>query len=460
MAYSVSAKIRRSLKTAVIIGTMAGGALFFARPFIALVQPPAPLDSAPITFADYESERHSFVDLAQADSVLDERTRLPIERTVQVSYGATLMDLLLNLGIPSAEASEALDSLREIYDLRSLRAGQDVTVSFSHAADGFGRGDLLSITLNPDPSRTVIVNRNDHAQFSAQETKRQLSRELVHYSGAIHNSMFDSALNAGVPTTIIGAMIKALSYDVDFQRDVQAGDSFDVMFEGYYDTRGKLIRSGEMLYAAVTLAGHPIAMYRFEGSQGSVEFFNEKGESLKKALLRTPVDGAKITSGFGMRLHPLLGYTKMHKGVDFGVPTGTPIMAAGDGTVELAGYNGAYGNYVRIRHGNGFGTAYAHMSRIAQGIYTGKRVTQGQIIGFVGATGRATGPHLHYELLNGMAQVNPTSIKIPTGTKLAGHELERFQDIKSRMANLLVRLNSPNQRMAASPQSKPGTLPN
>ena len=460
MAYSVSAKIRRSLKTAVIIGTMAGGALFFARPFIALVEPPPALDTTPVTFVDYESEQHAVADVAEADSIIDERTRLPIEKTLQVSYGSTLMDMLMNLGISTAEASEAIDSLRDVYDVKSLRAGQDVTVTFNHAEDGLGRGDLLSIALSPDPARTVTVNRTSDAQFSAQESRRQLSREIVHYSGAIHNSMFDSALNAGVPNAIIGSMIKALSYDVDFQRDVQAGDSFDVMFEGYYDAKGKLIRTGEMLYAAVTLAGHPIAMYRFEDNQGTVGFFNEKGESLKKALLRTPVDGAKITSGFGMRMHPLLGYTKMHKGVDFGVPTGTPIMAAGDGTVELAGYNGAYGNYVRIRHGNNFGTAYAHMSRIAQGIYTGKRVTQGQIIGFVGATGRATGPHLHYEILNGSAQVNPTSIKVPTGTKLTGRELDHFSDIKSRLATLLVRLNSPTQRLAATPLSKPGTIPN
>ena len=443
---------------------MAGCALFLARPFIALVEPLPSIDQTPITFVDYESERRlstgSGAEVADSDSVIEERTRQPIEKTLQVSYGSTLKDILTTIGISSAEASEAVDSLREVYDVRSLRAGQDVTVLFNHAADGFGRGDLLSITLSPDPSRTIVVNRSDTSQFSASETRRQLSREIAHYSGAIHNSMFGSAQTAGVPTTIIGAMIKALSYDIDFQRDVQAGDSFDVMFEGYYDNKGKLVRTGEMLYAAVTLAGHPIAMYRFEDSQGTVEFFNEKGESLKKALLRTPVDGAKITSGFGMRMHPLLGYTKMHKGVDFGVPAGTPIMAAGDGSIELAGFNGAYGNYVRIRHGNGFGTAYAHMSRIAQGIYTGKRVTQGQIIGFVGATGRATGPHLHYELLNGSAQVNPTSIKIPTGTKLAGRELDRFNDIKSRLGTLLVRLTTPNQRVAAAPQSKPGTIPN
>jgi len=432
----------------------------FARPFIALVEPPPALDTTPIAFADYESERHPSSEIAEADSIIDERLRMPVEKTVAVNFGNTLKDILLSIGIESAEASEAIDSLRDVYDVKNLRAGQDVTVTFAHTPEGLGRGDLLSITLNPDPSRTITVNRKDASQFTATESKRQLSREIVHYSGAIRISMFDSALSAGVPTTVIGQMIKALSYDIDFQRDVQAGDTFDVMFEGYYDNKGKLLRSGEMLYAAVTLAGHPIAMYRYEDSHGLVEYFNDKGESLKKALLRTPVDGAKITSGFGMRMHPLLGYTKMHKGVDFGVPTGTPIMAAGDGTIEKAGFNGAYGNYVRIRHGNGYGTAYAHMSRISQGLYPGKHVTQGQIIGFVGSTGRATGPHLHYEILNGESQINPTSVKIPTGTKLTGREFDHFSDNKSRLNVLLARLTNPNQRIAAAPQSKPGTIPN
>ena len=460
MAYSVTAKIRRSLKTFIIIGCLAGGAFFYARPFIALVEPVPPLDTRPITYADFEAEHHAFTEIAESDSVIDERTRLPIEKTYTVNYGSTFKDVLINAGLPGSEAADAMNALDQVFDLRSLRAGQDVMMTFAHAADGFGRGPVLNINLSPDPTRTQTITRNDAGQYTANETKRLLTRELVHYAAAIHNSMFDSALNAGVPTGIIGQMIKALSYDVDFQRDVQAGDTFDVMFEGYFDAKGKLIRSGEMLYAAVTLGGHPIAMYRFEDISGGPGYFNEKGESLKKALLRTPVDGAKITSGFGIRLHPLLGYTKMHKGVDFGVPTGTPIMAAGDGVVEKSGYNGSYGNYVRIRHGNNFGTAYAHMSRIAQGIYSGKHVTQGQVIGFVGATGRATGPHLHYEVLNGSNQVNPTSIKIPTGIKLAGRELDRFHDMKGKVSNLLSRMATPLQRIGAPAQSKPGTLPN
>ena len=459
MAYNVTAKIRRSLKTAVIVGLIGGGAMFVARPFIALVEPPPPLDSTPITFADYESELRGTSEYGISDSILDERTRQPVERVVKVGSGDTVKDMLIRVGVDAGEAGQAAASLGEVFDPRSLRVGQDLTVSFSIPADGLGDGQFTEMTLNPDPSRTITVRRDARNAFVANESKRQLSREVTHYSGSIRVSLFDSAMAVGVPTPIIGSMIKALSYDVDFQRDVQAGDAFDVMFEGYYDPKGKLIRSGEMIYAAVTIAGHPIAMYRYEDSEGTVEFFNERGESLKKALLRTPVDGARITSGFGMRLHPVLGYTKMHKGVDFGVPYGTPIMAAGDGTVEMAGFNGSYGNYIRIRHGNGFATAYAHMSRIAQGIYIGKHVTQAQVIGYVGATGRATGPHLHYEVLNGNTQVNPNSLKIPTGIKLSGKDMEHFRDHKQRVEALLFKL-APAEHMAGNPLAKPGSLPN
>lgn len=425
-----------------------------ARPFIALVEDPPSLDPAPATFADYESERHPFNDLAESDSDIEQRTQQPVERTFQVGRGETLAETLVRSGVELADAKDAVDTLGDLFDTRTLKAGQSITLTWSIPPDGLGSGQFTTLAFSPDPVRTLTVSRKEDNGFVASENKRQVTREIAHYSGSIKVSLFDSALSAGVPTSIIGAMIKTLSYDVDFQRDLQGGDSFDVMFEGYYDAKGHLVRSGDMLFASVTLAGKPIAMYRFEDQQGTTEYFNDRGESLKKGLLRTPVDGARITSGFGIRLHPLLGYTKMHKGVDFGVPTGTPIMAAGDGTVEMAGFNGSYGNYVRIRHANGFGTAYAHMSRIGQGIYTGKHVAQGQVIGFVGATGRATGPHLHYEVLNGTNQVNPTSIKIPTGTKLAGKDLERFKETKARLEGLLVRLSNPQARLAANPPPK------
>lgn len=315
------------------------------------------------------------------------------------------------------------------------------------------------VSLNADPIRVVGAQRDDKGGFGPIETMRQVSKQVAHNTGTIKSSLFESAQSAGVPIQIIMAMIKALSYDVDFQRDIQSGDEFTVVYEGFYDTKGKLVRHGEMLFASVNLSGTPIAMYRFDNGQGTVEYFNDKGESVKKALLKTPVDGAKISSGFGMRNHPILGYSKMHKGIDFAVPTGTPIQAAGDGTIEIAGFNGSYGNYVRLRHGSGFGTAYAHMSRIAAGIGPGKRVSQGQIIGFVGSTGRSTGAHLHYEVLKGSDQINPLSVKMPTSIKLAGRDLDRFKAVKRDTDTLMAKI-PPSTRLAANALGKSAALSN
>jgi murein DD-endopeptidase MepM/ murein hydrolase activator NlpD len=448
----VSAKIKRSAKAVGIVAALGLVAMFAARPFVALVEDaPAPLDAAPPVYADFESEHSGWSEIGDADSELEDRASRPVERLVAASSGDTLKDLLLRAGVSSTDATDALTSLTEVFNPRNLRAGQKVAVTFAPAPDGFGQGEFTTVSLDADPIRSVAAKRGADRSFEAVESKRQVTRETVHFAGTIRSSLFESAQNVGVPGPMIVTMIHALSYDVDFQRDIQAGDSFDVMFEGYYDKMGKLVRNGDMLYAAVTLSGKPIAMYRFEDGQGSVEYFNDKGESVKKALLKTPVDGARITSGFGMRSHPILGFTKMHKGIDFGVPTGTPIMAAGDGSVEMAGFNGSYGNYVRIRHANNIGTAYAHMSRIAQGVHTGKHISQGQIIGFVGTTGRSTGAHLHYEVLVGQGQVNPMSIKVPTGIKLAGKDLDRFKGAKIQLDTMLTRIPTPPPRVAANP---------
>jgi murein DD-endopeptidase MepM/ murein hydrolase activator NlpD len=184
---------------------------------------------------------------------------------------------------------------------------------------------------------------------------------------------------------------------------------------------------GKILYASLVTSGKTHALYRFTSPvDGSIDYYDERGQSAKKFLMRTPVDGARLSSGYGMRFHPILGYSKMHKGVDFAAPRGTPVMAAGQGTVDYASRYGSYGNYIRISHGNGYKTAYAHLNSFARGIKKGAHVRQGQIIGYVGTTGRSTGPHLHYEVLVANKQVNPMSIRVPTGRKLAGSELASF----------------------------------
>jgi murein DD-endopeptidase MepM/ murein hydrolase activator NlpD len=225
----------------------------------------------------------------------------------------------------------------------------------------------------------------------------------------------------------MAAMIRAYSYDVDFQRDIQPGDEFQVMYEKYFTGDGAAARDGDILYAALTLGGKQMELYRYKTRDGIVDYFNRRGESIRKALLRTPIDGARVSSKFGVRLHPIQGFSKMHTGIDFAAPVRTPIYAAGNGVIEEIGPKNGYGNYVRVKHNQQIETAYAHLSKFGEGIRRGGRVQQGDIIGYVGTTGRSTGPHLHYEVLRGGRQINPMSVDLPTGVALEGRELVAFK---------------------------------
>jgi murein DD-endopeptidase MepM/ murein hydrolase activator NlpD len=362
------------------------------------------------------------------------------ERVEHVRRGDTLITLLTRAGVPTAAAHEATKALRPVFNPRALKIGQEVKLTFAPSADQAGNG-LRSLSLQASIERDVAVRRTEAGDFQPRQTGRALRQSLGRAGAMIDHSLFKAGVDAGVPVEIMFELIHAFSYDVDFQRDIQPGDSFEVTFEQTQDATGRLVRTGHMIYGALSLSGNLLELYRYAPRDGGpTDYFNAKGESVKKALLRTPVDGAKLTSGYGMRNHPILGYSRMHRGVDFGAPAGTPIMAAGDGVIDMAGGNGEYGNYVRIRHNDSYSTAYAHMSRIAPGLRRGMVVRQGQIIGFVGATGLATGPHLHYEVLAHDHQINPMSVKVPSGRQLAGVELRRFNtavaEIEREIRNL------------------------
>ncbi|WP_288903872.1 peptidoglycan DD-metalloendopeptidase family protein [uncultured Sneathiella sp.] len=354
-----------------------------------------------------------------------------LTKTVSVSKGDTLMKVLTRAGADRTESYEAITALNEIFDPRSLKIGQDVTLYFG--IDEARESDdtapsLIRVSLNEDVDRQLAAVRTPGEGFTAQETILELDRKMVRAGGIIQSSLFLSAAQAGIPTKTIVDLIRIFSYDVDFQREIQPGDSFEVYFERFADESGNILKEGSILWASMTLSGKEFSVYRYKtDDDGFTDYYDEKGRSVKKTLMRTPIDGARLTSGFGKRKHPTLGYTKMHRGVDFGARSGTPIMAAGNGTVEFAARNGGYGNYVRIRHNNEFKTAYAHMRKFAKGIRKGARVKQGQIIGYVGSTGRSTGPHLHYEVHKGGRQINPLSVKLPAGRKLDGKMLAAFK---------------------------------
>ena len=248
-------------------------------------------------------------------------------------------------------------------------------------------------------------------------------------SFVINKNLFRAAAMAGLPRRVQAELARIYSWDIDFQRDVRPSDHVEILFERYRDDNGAMVHEGRILFATMTLGGKVRPIYYHEDKFGAGGYFKKSGESARKNLLRTPIDGARLTSGFGQRRHPILGFMKQHQGVDFAAPTGTPILAAGDGTIEQSGLNGFYGNYVRIRHTKEFSTAYAHMSRITA--QEGSRVRQGQVIGYVGNTGRSTGPHLHYEILKKSQRTNPLKVTMPSGHTLIGTEFERFKKTMS-----------------------------
>jgi murein DD-endopeptidase MepM/ murein hydrolase activator NlpD len=381
-----------------------------------------------------------------------------IAQTVQVQRGDTLITVLVNAGVSHDDAYSAIEALQDLFAPKNLRPGQEIALTFS-APEKQHQGtidfQLVSLSLQPSVDRDLQVTRAIDGGFTAFAIDRPLTHHNVAVRGEIHSSLFEAAQDAGVPVAIISAAIKALSYDVDFQREIQPGDSFEFVFDRLDDEDGNLAKPGDLLYASLTLSGKTIQLYRYEMSDGFVDYFNPKGESVRKALLRTPIDGARITSGYGMRNHPILGYSTMHKGVDFGAPTGTPIFAAGDGVITKIGPFSSYGNYLQVKHNATYATAYAHISRFAKGLHVGSRVHQGDVIAYVGATGRATGPHLHFEVLVNGSQVNPTSVKLPSGSKLAGNDLKKFKAAMGEMIALKEQLEAEQLQTAQGPVQSP-----
>ena len=362
------------------------------------------------------------------------------EMRVRITRGENFVDALKRARIAAADRNDAAYAFGKLYNLRRLRPGQEFRLTlgwpnqtlFQAAANGDApEARLISLEFRADPETRVYVRRDDTGGFIGEKSAVALTTRMLSFSGRINGSLYTSAKAVGAPDQIIADLADAFSYDVDFQREIFGGDEFEAIFEARYDDQGNLVSTGDIVYARLNWRGRKKekGYYRFDDNDdGRADFFDATGQSARRLLMKTPIDGARLSSGFGNRRHPILGYRRAHKGVDFAAPRGTPIKAAGDGVVERANRYGGFGNYVRIRHANGYKTAYAHLNGFARGMRAGKRVRQGDIIGYVGTTGRSTGPHLHYEVhLNGTA-VNPMRLKIAaTGKKLTGAALDRFQ---------------------------------
>ncbi len=346
----------------------------------------------------------------------------------------TLAQLLKRAGVDNRDSYLAVKALSEYVDPRKIRVGETIRLTFDKEGEG---AHLLGLSLKSNFDTIAYSNRDDDGNFKASEQKVGTITNTLTRSGTIDSSLFISARDAKVPSDILINMIRLFSYDVDFQREIRKGDGFRVLFERRTRLDNGEHEDGRILFAELTLQGQPLGFYYYKPqTQTSARYFDRNGKSAQKALMKTPVDGARISGTFGKRKHPILGYTKNHYGVDFAAPRGTPIMAAGDGVIERASRWGTFGNYIRIRHPNGYKTAYAHLNGYGRGIRKGKRVEQGDIIGYVGTTGRSTGPHLHYEVYNNGKRVNPLRLKFPTGYQLPETELANLRVIADRYDDL------------------------
>ena len=361
--------------------------------------------------------------------------------TYVLAKGEGVVAALRRAGVDPSDAAAAVLALSEAGDLTALSPGDGVEVATrpalvtaSQVAAGAAPRRLNRLRVRPAPGVTLVAWRED-GEWTARRAASVVRPRYATASTVITDSLFAAGARAEVPAEVLARTANLFLYDVDFARDVRRGDRFEVVYEALYDEEGRPKGTGDVVFAAMTWRGgrEARAYYRFEAAGGEAAYFDASGESARRLLMKTPIDGARVTSRFGPRRHPTLGYRKNHKGVDFGARTGTPIMAAGDGVVLRANRFGSFGNYLRIRHANGYETAYAHLHGFADGVRKGARVRQGEVVAFVGSTGRSTGPHLHYEVHRRGEAINPMTLEMDGGEVLAGKALATFEGVVTTM---------------------------
>ena len=346
----------------------------------------------------------------------------------KVIEGETFDNILKNYSIKDSEINEIKKKLLKKINLNKLNTSQKLKFTIDQT-----NNLVKDFTFQISNTEKIYLTRNDETdEFNQKIVVTKLSKKIVYKENIISDSLYRSAVKEKVPANIIIQFAGIYGFQVDFQRDIRKNDSFQIMFEVFIDDNKKIIESGEILFANLNLSGENNALYYFD-AKGSEGHYDKNGKSVKKALMKTPINGARLSSPFGMRKHPIDGFNKMHKGTDFAAPMGTPIMASGNGVVKKAGWCGGGGNCVVIKHNSTYTTIYAHMSKFAVGIKSGKRVKQGQTIGYVGSTGKSTGPHLHYEVVVNGKKVNSQKLKLPSGKILKGEERKIFETKKIKL---------------------------
>lgn len=387
-----------------------------------------------------------------------------------LKQGSSLAQLMSEQRVPAAEAQSALVALRKIFDTRSLKPGQEIRLFWEGPADdASAQRRFAGFDFIPLPRQHIVVRRLARQSYDAVNFDRPLTDRQFFANTLVERSVYEAARGAGLAPITVIRLIRLFSYNVDFQRDIREGDRLEVLYTRRFDEENNLAEEGKILYAALTNNGKRLAFWGLEGPDGRTGFYDEQGKSAQRLLMKTPVDGARLSSRYGRRRHPILGYTRMHRGLDFAAASGTPIYAAGDGTITRIGKNGSYGNYIRIQHKNGFETAYAHMRRFSAGLKKGSQVRQGDVIGQVGQTGLVSGPHLHYEVLQNGKQINPATLELPAARTLDRASISVLETQRSQINQTIrmlsaadtgqtrIRASTVSASQAAPPSSAPAT---
>ena len=346
----------------------------------------------------------------------------------RIKSGETFDKILNGYSINKEQVKAIKENLSKKTDINKLNTKQRIQITVDQTNNKI-KEFIFQIS---NTNKIILSKTNEISKFNEEVLVLKLKKKIIYSENIILQSLYKAATDQNIPPNTIIEFARIYGFQVDFQRDIRKGDKFQIMYEVYIDNKDKIIQTGEILFANLKLSGQDNSLYYFDKKdvQGH---YNKNGKSVQKALMKTPINGARLSSSFGMRKHPIDGFNKMHRGTDFAAPKGTPIMASGNGIVKKAGWCGGGGNCVKIKHNSTYETVYAHMSKFARGIKKGVRVKQGQTIGYVGSTGKSTGPHLHYEVIVNGKRVNSQKLKLPSGKILKGKDRELFETNKIKL---------------------------
>jgi murein DD-endopeptidase MepM/ murein hydrolase activator NlpD len=341
-----------------------------------------------------------------------------------VKEGDNYESIINGIEVSNAEKKVFLETIKKNQTIKILRPNQKIFFKI----DKKDKPKIIEFIIEVSKKKEIYFVRNiENENFKSKIIEKNLKKIITYKEGKITSSLYQSAINLKIRPSIIIEFARLYGFQVDFQRDIWKDDSFQIIYEEFLNESGEIIETGNIIFANLNLKNEDLKLYRHEYEKNKIDYFDENGKSMKKTLMKTPINGARLSSSFGKRKHPILGFTKMHTGTDFAAPMGTPILASGDGLVVRAKWCGGGGNCVKIKHNRVYQTVYAHMSKFARGIKKGARVKQGQIIGYVGSTGLSTGPHLHYEVIENGKKINSQKLKLPSGKVLKGNQRKIFE---------------------------------